>query len=101
MHRSSNLLRPAMWLFDHSTLPKLAQCSELLGYPILDTLCRYIRSAFQWPQSLPVLVVLDSAFTPRRLSVVCIHPQRVVAIYCRNVTHTEVPIANWALVSLD
>ena len=78
---------------------------SLLGYPIVDTLCVV---TYVVPSNGPNLCLSykkflswDSAFTPRRLSVVCIHPQRVVAIDRRNVTHTEVPIADWALVSLD
>ena len=43
----------------------------------------------------------DSAFTPRKLSDIRVHLQLVVAMGCRNVTHTDVPIADWALVSLD
>ena len=34
---------------------------------------------------------LDSAFTPRRFSVVRIHPQLVVATGCGIVAHTDVP----------
>ena len=42
---------------------------------------------------------LDTAFTQRRFSVSCIHPQLVVVMGLRNAT--QVPIADWALVSLD
>ena len=42
-HRLFDRLRPALWLIGHSPLPKLAQSSELLGYLIPDSLCRYIH----------------------------------------------------------
>ena len=30
-----------------------------------------------------------------------IYPQLVAAMGCRNVTHTDIHLADWALVSLD
>ena len=39
IHRSFDRLRPAMWLFGHSPLAKLAQWPGLLGYHIPDALC--------------------------------------------------------------
>ena len=47
IHRSSHRLRPAVWLFDHSPLPQLAQCSEHLGYLIPDALCVVTYMAYR------------------------------------------------------
>ena len=44
IHRSFDRLRPAMRLFGHSPLAKLAQWPGLLGYLIPDALCVVIRT---------------------------------------------------------
>ncbi|KIK06276.1 hypothetical protein K443DRAFT_89971, partial [Laccaria amethystina LaAM-08-1] len=55
IHRSSERLRPAVWLFGHSPLPKPTQSSELLGYLIPNALSLHTWYATQWPHSLPVI----------------------------------------------
>ena len=84
IHQSSHRLRPAILLFGHSPLPKLARCSELLSYLVLTLyVSLHTWCTIQWPQSLPVLresLSPDSVFTLRRFSAVLIHPQLVVAM---------------------
>ena len=50
IHRSPHRLRPAVWLFRHSPLPKLAVTS-------FPTLCVSLHTWYttQWPQSLPLI----------------------------------------------
>ncbi|EDR03254.1 uncharacterized protein LACBIDRAFT_295303 [Laccaria bicolor S238N-H82] len=67
---------PTLWLFGHSPLPKLAQCSKLLGYFTPD----YVSLHTCIPPNGPNLC-LDSAFTPRRLYVIRVHPHVTVYRY--------------------
>ncbi|KIJ97268.1 hypothetical protein K443DRAFT_256141 [Laccaria amethystina LaAM-08-1] len=86
-----------MWLFGHSPCQSSlsAQSFSFTSFPTL-----YVSlHTTQWPRSLPVneqSLSLDSAFTPRILRPA--YPsQLVVAMGCRNVTHTDVPIPDWAV----
>ena len=105
------------YLFIHALLPSsssefLIICYKLFGYSVIllcqsslssqlplsrRSMCRYIHGIPPNNRDLSP----DSALAPRRFSVMRIHPQLVVAMCCGNVAHTDVPLAHWALVSLD
>ncbi|KIK00557.1 hypothetical protein K443DRAFT_80090, partial [Laccaria amethystina LaAM-08-1] len=87
IHLSSNRLRP---LFGHSPLPKLARCSEFL---IPDALS--VVSYMVYHPMAPVSVCYTSNHC-LWTQIIRIHPQLVVTMGC-HITHTDVPIADWAL----
>ena len=100
--RSSDGLHPAIQLSGHSPLPKLAQCSELLGHPIPDALC--VVTYIVCHPTAPISACNTSNRCVRTQSSLRVDSPSsvfVAAIGCRNVIHTDLPITDRALVSLD
>jgi len=107
IHRSSDQLPPALWLFSHPPLPKLAQCSKLLGYLNPGALCVITYLIYHpMAQSLSAIWTIIISWLSVHTGYI-FHRAYPSAAHHRHgllqrhtYRHTDVPMVDWALVSL-